>query len=93
MGVTLFAVHLGGWDSNPASVSKLSRLDRSFLAPHPRGSRASFRGNESHHMFAVSGLSLTFDTGGEFVGRADSEAVSLMTMADVGSMSPVSALF
>ena len=54
MGVTLFVVHLGGWDSNPASVSKLSRLDRSFLAPHPRVPRASFRGNESHHISAVS---------------------------------------
>jgi hypothetical protein len=40
----LFAVHLGGWDSNPASVSKLSRLDHSFLAPHPQGSTPRFAG-------------------------------------------------
>src|SRR5437867_1496760 len=53
MGVTLFAVHLGGWDSNPPSVIKLSRSASSFLAPHPRCSSASFRGNESHRMFAV----------------------------------------
>ena len=53
MGVTLFAVHLGGWDSNPPSVIKLSRSASSFLAPHPQDSFASFRGNESHHMFAV----------------------------------------
>jgi hypothetical protein len=51
VGVTLFAVHLGGWDFNPASVSKLSRLDRSFLAPHPRSLTPRFAGtNRTKYM-------------------------------------------
>jgi hypothetical protein len=35
LGVMLFAVHFGGWDSNPTTISTLLRLDHSFLAPHP----------------------------------------------------------